>query len=1181
MSDFPYPGLRPYERDETDIFFGREEHTDQLIKHLGLTHFLAVVGPSGCGKSSLVRTGLLAALESGFMPSAGGYWRIAELRPGNQPFARLAEALLENKVLNNETIESRESTEYIALLQASLRRGPKSVHEILADTPLPDNTTLLLLVDQFEEIFRYYQQGDKNEAAAFVKLLLACRKHPDVYVVLTMRSDFIGDCATFYGLPEAINQGLFLTPRLTRDQLCDAIKLPASVFGDEVEPILVNHLLNEVGTDPDKLPQLQHALMRMWQLAHFEFPDKATLSLTHYKQIGGLENALSQHADRAYVDLDFTQQKLAEILFRSLCEKSSKYRDTRRPVKLSTVASLANVPCEEIIAVVEVFRQQERSFLTPPLGKNLRPDTVLDISHESLIRRWQRLKKWTEAEAESATLYRRLEESAYRWHKGQAALWRCPDLETALTWRKKEQPNAAWAKRYGEHFDLAMRFLAASAKQQKQEKEQKQIEIERQRKLQRLQSLVAGTVLGLIVVVSLAVWGFWGRSKARLMQGIVTYESIISQATLLARDENYAEAKKVLKKSHKLEKNMPESRRHVRHLLSWFSELMGGKQIKQYDAGAMLFEVAVSPDGHFLAAAGEKGTLKLFDINHSQLSQQHTLLGHEGYVFTVAFHPQGEWLASAGTLDKKIILWSLSSSKPINQWIAPDKVNALAVSPDGKYLASGGDDKNITLREIETDSVSCILEGHRERISDGGLAFHPAGKLLASASSDRTARLWLVSTCEESKTLFGHAHSVEKLTFSPDGKTLATSSSDKSIRLWNVESGTLLRVLQGHQGEVYGLNFVENEHYLVSGSKDHTLRIWDIESGVTLRVLQGHSAAVNGVTSYADKILSASSNSTIMLWQTTLPYQQLIDLPSQPISVVIAPDGKSVAVGFTKGALHLYSLPKPRLLWKEPDAHDKYIREMAFNSDGTLLATASADSHAKLWQVENATLTLKQTFKVHKNNISTKVSAVAFSPDDHFLATADHDGQIGFFAVGKKQEHFYQAADEGKISSIAFDLSGTRLLSSGTDGYARMWHVNGSQLALLKKFPQAQNKIMWASFSPDGKQIATASREQLVRIYSTSDYQEKYRLEGHQDTIFRAIFSPDNQQIVTASADATIRFWDLKNGSELFVLKLPSQRASGVPLRDFDFRCTPQGCWIAVPLSCGKLALYELGDIWN
>lgn len=201
---FPYPGLRPFERDETDIFFGREEQTDQLISLLGKTHFLAVVGPSGCGKSSLVRTGLLAGLESGFLALAGGNWRIAEFRPGNSPFARLAETLNEIKLLGETTTFAKPS-EANAFLQARLLRGPLSLHEILTNTPLPENTSLLLLVDQFEEIFRYYKQFDKNEATAFIKLLLASCKHPNIYTVITMRSDFIGDCAKFYGLPEAIN----------------------------------------------------------------------------------------------------------------------------------------------------------------------------------------------------------------------------------------------------------------------------------------------------------------------------------------------------------------------------------------------------------------------------------------------------------------------------------------------------------------------------------------------------------------------------------------------------------------------------------------------------------------------------------------------------------------------------------------------------------------------------------------------------------------------------------------------------------------------------------------------------------------------------------------------------------------------------------------------------------------
>jgi len=160
MSDFPYPGLRPFQRHETDIFFGRDEHTDQLIEKLGQTHFIAVIGPSGCGKSSLVRTGLLAGLETGFLANAGTHWRIAEFRPGNRPFFHLAEALLAEKALGRAyTDPFTEHDEALGFLQADLRRGPFSLNEILQYTPLPEKSHLLLLVDQFEEIFRYYQQG--------------------------------------------------------------------------------------------------------------------------------------------------------------------------------------------------------------------------------------------------------------------------------------------------------------------------------------------------------------------------------------------------------------------------------------------------------------------------------------------------------------------------------------------------------------------------------------------------------------------------------------------------------------------------------------------------------------------------------------------------------------------------------------------------------------------------------------------------------------------------------------------------------------------------------------------------------------------------------------------------------------------------------------------------------------
>ena len=221
----------------TDIFFGREEHTDRLIDKLGKTRFLAVTGASGCGKSSLVRTGLVPALEMGFLSTAGPLWKIAEMRPGNRPMLNLATAI--SSALAPDDTKQGEITlpdaELIELRAAILRRGPLGVKEILDTTPIPDGSNLLILVDQFEEIFRYVQQGGVDEADAFVDLLLESSRQTShsIYIVITMRSDFLGDCSHFEQLPAAINEGQFLTPRLTRDQIRSAIEGPAGVFGGQ------------------------------------------------------------------------------------------------------------------------------------------------------------------------------------------------------------------------------------------------------------------------------------------------------------------------------------------------------------------------------------------------------------------------------------------------------------------------------------------------------------------------------------------------------------------------------------------------------------------------------------------------------------------------------------------------------------------------------------------------------------------------------------------------------------------------------------------------------------------------------------------------------------------------------------------------------------------------------------
>ena len=477
FSKSPYPGLRPFEAEESDIFFGREKQTDEILARLQRHHFLAIIGPSGCGKSSLVRAGMIAALKTGFMCDAGPDWRILQMRPGERPLARVAAGLLELASLSNGG-EVRDGAQF--LTETALRRGPLSLVELVRESGLCVDTNLLLLVDQFEELFRFREKVDPDEADAFASLLLAtaAQRQLPISVVITMRSDFLGDCALFQGLPEAINESQYLTPRLTREQCAEAICGPARVFGGEVNKALFNRLLNDFGPDPDQLPLLQHALMRMWQLhCNAEIASSAAdhmeLTLDDYELIGGLQYALSNHADETLAALSTEQQRIAQVLFRRLTERGVGHRDTRSPTHLEEVAAIANVAMRDVEPVVNAFRRSDRSFLTPREGDRLEADSLLDIGHESLIRQWKTLSEWVDDEAESANVYSHLRDTSRLWKKGEAALWGTPDLEWALAWKTKANPTETWALRYGSpgEFQVALEFLNASEQQQNRLKE--------------------------------------------------------------------------------------------------------------------------------------------------------------------------------------------------------------------------------------------------------------------------------------------------------------------------------------------------------------------------------------------------------------------------------------------------------------------------------------------------------------------------------------------------------------------------------------------------------------------------------------------------------------------------------------------------------------------------------------
>ncbi|SVA53951.1 uncharacterized protein METZ01_LOCUS106805, partial [marine metagenome] len=309
--------------DEEYLFFGRENQRKELIALLREQRFIAVLGTSGSGKSSLVRAGLLPALCGGVMTRAGSNWHIAVMRPGGRPVSNLAAVLHETGLLDNPGCEDLTELD----IEATLIRSGLGLIEAARQLGLKQNENLLIVVDQFEELFRFNssqsERGSRDEAASFVKILVEAARQQElsVYVVLTMRSDFFGDCSQFEELAEAVNKGEYLVPRLNRENKKIAIDGPVRVGGGEIAPRLVQRLLNDLGDDPDQLPILQHALMRTWDHWLADHKEAEPLDLRHYEATGGMAQALSRHADEVLAEAGSEEEKgLTRRLFQALTE---------------------------------------------------------------------------------------------------------------------------------------------------------------------------------------------------------------------------------------------------------------------------------------------------------------------------------------------------------------------------------------------------------------------------------------------------------------------------------------------------------------------------------------------------------------------------------------------------------------------------------------------------------------------------------------------------------------------------------------------------------------------------------------------------------------------------------------------------------------------------------------------
>ncbi|MCA8974859.1 MAG: hypothetical protein KDC98_09055 [Planctomycetes bacterium] len=822
----PFPGLRPFRVDEEHLFFGRERQVDAMVDKLAATHFLAVVGTSGSGKSSLVNCGLMPALRRGLLAKAGTRWRIAKFRPGDGPVKKLVEALACPGVLFDEDDPRAARMNLRLFIETTLRMSKQGLLDLFKQAHLDAGTNLLIVVDQFEELFRFGVK--QSEAIALVNLLLevGAQSAAAIYVVLTMRTDHLGDCTKFPGLAEAANAGQYLVPRLTRRQRRDVIQGPIAVADAEIAPVLLTRLVNDVGDDPDQLSILQHALNRTWARWEAE-GGTGPLGLEHYRYIGEMSEALDRHADRAFDELDGRQQEICRRLFRALTDLSDG-RGVRKPTDFDVLCALTTTGADELTAVIDVFRKPSRSFLMPPDGEPLAGAKV-DISHESLMRLWTKLVNWAREEADAARQYRRLAETAGRFFEipPKAAELQDPELQLALDWRAHWQPNRTWARRYAKdpldadaaaaEFDRAEEFLDLS-----DAKARAEVAARRRRRY---------WIFGGILVAISAVFGAFAATWREAKQRVETNSDLIRQAR---------------------EWSGRDSRRS-----GWL--LAAVKSPIPQDASDEFAKVL------------ERGLAVVHDAHHAP-------------VRALALSADG--VVASGDDEGAVRLWRTANGTEIaSLGSTGSPVLSLAFAADGGFVYAGFADGRLLACEMaDKATFSALMSSPDASGASAVTALAAGGSRLAVARADGHVSIWTWNGSQherEDLDFFG-GQAALCVALSSRGSQVASGAADGQVKVWDLARGEFLRQRpdKGDEGSggkgsdwpphdlaVVAVAFSPDDSSLLTASWDHHARVWDLENGAYESLPSEKALLTASWSPQGDAIVTAGEDDYAQLWR--------------------------------------------------------------------------------------------------------------------------------------------------------------------------------------------------------------------------------------------------------------------------------------------------------------------------